>query len=157
MMRDRLRHLFAQSALVAVTLPPAAVLVAGGAILLGALAGTHPAWPEDRPSISEAIILRDLGALLEGLRANPDMTKKYPVGPGMIRDGESYRLTPFEAAIAARRDDVVLFLQERGVTPSPTELPHLRCVAILTDARALTALFGAPADPATCADVAVPW
>ena len=118
-------------------------------LLGGAVAGYHPLWPAEEPTVSEAILLRDLGTLHRWLERRVDLSQQYPVRPGMIND-RALRLTPFEAVIAARRDDVLLFLRARGIHPSAQELPRLRCLAAQKEARDVLALLGGAPPPDAC-------
>jgi hypothetical protein len=143
---------------VAVAAPPVVLLTMALVVLISGALGHHPLWPDSRPTISEAIILRDLGALSQALEARPDLQRRYPVRPGMVTD-KALELTPFEAALAARRDDVVGFLAQRNITPSTGERQRLRCLAAQQGAVEVLRLFGgAPATGScTAAESRVPW
>jgi hypothetical protein len=140
---------FADPLLIAVLVPPALLLLVSLAALAAAPFGYHPLWPEERPSVSEAVMLRDLGALVESLQSTPDMAARYPVRP-VVADGAALSLTPFEAAIAGRRDDVVRFLEQRHITPGPAERLRLQCLAAREGARDLITIFGPPPADSAC-------
>jgi hypothetical protein len=143
----------------AVATPPLALLAVIVGLLLGAAFGYHPFWPADRPTVSEAIIMRDLGALIQWLDQSVDLRRRYAVRPSMIDNTQPLQLTPFEAIVAARRDDVLEFLATRGIAPQDAELHRLRCLAQAQAAVNVLTLFGGPPAAGSCTadDVRAPW
>ena len=145
-------------AVVAVAAVPTALLLVCAAIVAGALFSYHPFWPDDQPTFAEAIIMRDMGALVQRLEERPDVRQRFPVRPGMIND-RSLELTPYEAVVAAKRDDVYLVLKERGMTPPPESVLRLQCLAARTSARDVLTLLGELPPDADCSEdrFPTPW
>ena len=141
-------------AAIAVAAPPALLLTIAAAMLAAAAFGYHPLWPGERPTLSEAIVMRDLGALTQWLEERPDMQRRYPVREGMVTE-RALSLTPFEAIVAARRDDVLLYLRERGIEPTAAELPRLRCLAAQKEAADVLKALGGPLPD--CGGVEANW
>jgi hypothetical protein len=67
--------------------------------------------------VSEAVALRDFGAISQWVAEGTDMNRAYPVGADILRSFP-VELTPFEAAISAGRSDVVSFLSDLNVHPN---------------------------------------
>jgi hypothetical protein len=145
-------------ATVAVAAAPVLLIVLAAAVLTAALFGYQPLWPDAAPTLSEAIVVRDLGALSRALEARPDMQRRYSVRAGMVTDRD-LELTPFEAVIAAKRDDVMSFLAARGIVPVPAEVRRLRCLAAASEAADVLRLLGGPSADRPCSaeDSRAPW
>jgi hypothetical protein len=87
---------------------PAVTLVACAAVLvLAAGAGKYPFFWERRAfTMAEAAALRDRAAVLRLIRAGEDPFQAQRVPAGVL-SGRELRLTPLQAAVLARRAEVV--------------------------------------------------
>lgn len=100
--------------------------------------------------------MRDLGALTELLSSGQNPHKRYEVRAEVARM-QPMTLTPFEAAVATRRDDVIRFLRERGIEPTADERLELICLARREKAPELQALLEAPGVTTDCEHIKYPW
>jgi ABC-type uncharacterized transport system auxiliary subunit len=84
------------------------VIVALGSLGLGLMtvAGVNPFWSEPVVNISEAAALRDSATVLRLIRRGEDFAAPHSVRAGVLFD-RAITLTPVEAAVAARRAEVV--------------------------------------------------
>ncbi len=89
-----------------VAVPPVALaVVSAGLLALTALSG-HPLWPSHALNMSEAAALRDSATVLQLIRQGENLHERRRVRAGFLVDRD-VALTPLEAAIAARRSEVV--------------------------------------------------
>jgi hypothetical protein len=132
--------------------PP--LLVALGALTLGAglPAAEEWFWPAPATNMAEAAATRDAARVrvLAGRAVDPNA--RFPVRPGLL-DGDAPReMTPLEAAIRSRREELVAVVIQLGARPDTDEAQRLQCVATAVDApraaEILQRMLGAP--PATC-------
>lgn len=87
-------------------LPPVLLAAASAAMLLLALADRHPFWPRHELNASEAAALRDPATLILLIRRGEDPMAAYPVRAGDL-EADDVTVTPLEAAVRARRPEVV--------------------------------------------------
>lgn len=133
------------------------LLVTSVALAAGAVVGIEPFWPVEEVSLSEAATLEDIASVVQMIRHGADPSAPAPVRAGVLR-AHAVRVTPVEAAVDARRADVLRVLLGNGATLSaPARLPLL-CHAEARDAEDVVALLASlpPAiEPSvTCAGVA---
>jgi hypothetical protein len=138
---------------------PLLLAIVSAAVLVMAAAGYEPLWEPPAVTMSEAAALRDAATALQLIRAGHNPNDRYPVRAGIIRSHEVV-LTPLEAAVAARREEVVqALLAHRAKHPGGIEA--LRCLAAASGALTVVAYldgaFGAPASEPACGRVEVPW
>jgi hypothetical protein len=96
---------------------PAALLAAARIVFLVLAAwDIHPFWMSEPLNLAEAAALRDRGEVARLLVEGADPNGTYRVRRGFLR---SYAMeaTPIQAAIAARRDEIVQILLDAGATP----------------------------------------
>lgn len=134
-----------------------ALLVAAAALLLGGWAvGWNPLWPAIDYNLSEAVYLRDRGAVLDLMKRGEPLDPRYPVRPGLARSFE-VMLTPLEAAVAGRELFMVQFLIEHGAEVSADERVSLVCFAQVEHAEETVAwLLDGSAMP-DCSRIEIPW
>jgi hypothetical protein len=100
-----------------VAMAPAALLALARVVFLVlALWDVHPFWLSEPLNLSEAAALRDRGEVARLLAAGEDPNATYQVRKGFLRDYPA-RMTPLDAARAARRDEIVQILLDAGATP----------------------------------------
>ena len=89
---------------------PALCLVAAAlfSVASGVL-GVNPLWRSPELNMSEAAAMRDPATVVRMLRDGADQGLRRGVRPGLLFD-RSVQLTPLEAAIAARRPEIVVAL-----------------------------------------------
>lgn len=93
---------------------PAVVLAIARLVLLAlAVQGAHPFWPWERLTLSEAAALRDAGEVSRLLAEGQDPNRRYEVRRGFLKSG-ALHITPMEAAVAARRPEIVQLLLDGG-------------------------------------------
>lgn len=92
---------------VLVLLPAVALAVCAAALVLAASAGKYPFFWERRAfTMAEAAAVRDRAEVLRLIRAGEDPFHVQRVPAGVLSDRE-LRLTPLQAAVLARRGEVV--------------------------------------------------
>jgi hypothetical protein len=96
--------------------PPAVLALARIVFLILAAWGLHPFWTWEPLNLSEAAALRDRGEVARLLAEGQDPNRTYPVRRGFVRS-YAMRLTPMEAALASRRDEIVQILLDAGARP----------------------------------------
>jgi hypothetical protein len=112
--------------------PAVAVTVFWGAVLCVALFGGTPRfWQGGSLTLSEAAALRDQGEVARLIEAGADPDSDYPLRPDVIA---TRRATPLEAAVAARRAEIVNLLMREGATMDERSWRRLHCLAVDTGA-----------------------
>ena len=112
---------------------PAIALTAWCAITLGAvLFGGMPAfWTGGALTLSEAAALRDQGEVARQIEAGADPNREYDLRPGVLAIDRAF---PLEAAVAARRAEIVNVLMREGATLDESRWRRLHCAAVETRA-----------------------
>jgi hypothetical protein len=87
-------------------LPGALVALWSLALCAMTLAGVNPYWTQQPVNMSEAAALRDAATVVKLIRHGADPRQPYPVRAGALFD-RAVTITPLEAAVAARRAEVV--------------------------------------------------
>jgi hypothetical protein len=88
-------------------------------------------WPPDDVTLAEAAATRNLGEAARLIGLGHDPNRRERVRAGMLADGVELRLTPLEAAVWARRRDVVQLLFDSGALADGERLDVLRCLAAM--------------------------
>lgn len=99
--------------LVIAAIPAMLVAAVRVVFLILALWDQHPFWVFEPLNLSEAAALRDGGEVARLLAEGHDPNAVYLVRGGFLRDDEM-RVTPIEAALASRRDEIVQLLRDGG-------------------------------------------
>ena len=140
-------------------LPGAVLIVATAAMLLGLPFGADPLWRVEPLTLPEAAALRDNGEVVRLIDLGEDPNKAGPVRPNFLRN-DAQVVTPLEAAVGARRADMVELLLENGAVMDAAMWTRLMCFAQVVDAGDVRALIE-PRRPAqaseTCDGVQTPW
>ena len=92
--------------MLALGLPGALVALWSLGLCAMTLAGANPYWTEEPVNISEAAALRDAATVVNLIHRGVDPRQSYPVPAGRLFD-RAVTVTPLEAAVAARRPEVV--------------------------------------------------
>ncbi len=140
-----------------VAAPAAALLVLLGAIAVASTAGSDLLWRPPSVSTAEAAALGDAGTVVARLEAG-----EAPDTPGPViyafRFGRVVTITPLEAAIAARRPEIVRLLVDHSARIDASNVTRLRCFAERGKDREIIAeLERHDATPLDCTSVTTPW
>ena len=92
--------------MLAVGLPGALVALWSLGLCAMTLAGPNPYWTQQPVNMSEAAALRDAATVVNLIRHGADPREPHPVRAGALFD-HAVTMTPLEAAVAARRPEVV--------------------------------------------------
>ena len=139
---------------------PGIVLIAIAIALLTAMAaGDDRLWRTERLTLPEAAALRDDAevVLLIGKGADPN---KAGVIRARFLTGDPVVLTPLEAAVGARREQMVMLLLDHGTTLDLATWTRLKCFAGRVDAPAVEAVLDARRPEGAvidCKGVDTPW
>jgi Ankyrin repeat len=103
-----------------------------GAVVGAALFGYTPTFWRGGPlTLAEAAALRDRGEVARLIEAGADPNGEYALRPNVLAVS---RATPLEAAVAARRPEIVQLLMHEGATMDERGWRHLHCLAVDTGA-----------------------
>jgi hypothetical protein len=112
--------------------PPVAATVFCAAVLCAALLGNAPRfWEGGTLTLAEAAALRDQGEVARLIEAGADPDREYALRPDILA---TTRATPLEAAVDARRPEIVQLLMHEGATVDERGWRHLHCLAVDTGA-----------------------
>lgn len=127
-------------------------------MLAAALVGFHPLWPQIDVTVSEAAALQDAGEVVRLVWTGRDPNRRWRVRYGVLRTNE-YELRPLEAAVGARRLEVLHTLLDHGAMMDAALRLELLCFASKRGARDIVEfLTGSDANaPIDCRDVPTPW
>lgn len=118
--------------LIACALPALVAVGVSAAIIVNAAAGgSPPFWRGGPLTLSEAAALRDQGEVARLTLSGSDPNAAYSLRPGILAAAS---LTPLEAAVGARRAEMVELLMLHGATVDETSWRRLHCFALRTGA-----------------------
>lgn len=143
----------------AVCVPGSMLITATAAMLLALPFGIDPLWHVEPLTLAEASALRDNGEVMRLIGLGADPNKPGTVRADFVHD-EAQVLTPLEAAVGARRADMVQLLLDNGAVMDATNWTRLVCFAEVVEAQDVRALLEEwrPADASdTCVGVQTPW
>lgn len=135
----------------------AAVVVSAAMVVAAATGAAPPFWRGGSLTLSEAAALRDGGELVRMIAAGSDPNAVYPLRPGVLA---VQSLTPMEAAVGARRAEMVDLLVLHGAQVDAAAWRRLHCFAIKTGAADVVSTLDRyrPADAvASCEGVGTPF
>ncbi len=104
-------------------LPAALLTVARAAFLILAIWDLHPFWLWEPLNLAEAAALRDRGEVARLLAEGQDPNATYRIRRGFVRE-YAMQLTPVEAALATRREEIVQILVDAGARLEPPRAPE---------------------------------
>ena len=119
------------------------VLLALGWLTTLALALTweHPIWRVQPQNLAEAAAFRDGGAIMRRVSAGENPATAADVRAGFISDTPT-RVTPLEAAVRARRPEIVrLLLDDLGTRPDAASWSRAWCTTEDGETRTLLASY----------------
>ena len=134
-----------------VALPALLLAVVHAVILATALLGRHPMWPIPDLNLSEAAAARDPATvvLLIGRGEDPNAVRTVRVG---ILDESEVQLTPVEAALDARRVEIIDLLLRHGVLLDEAHRVAFTCKAKSRGDADIAAYFEARGGTITCGE-----
>jgi hypothetical protein len=136
---------------------PGCALAAASAVALTlAVVDRHPMWPHQPLNLTEAAGTRDEAEVTRLVEDGADATVAHSIRPGLLFDVET-RLTPLEAAVAARDPEMLDRLFDLGIEVDASLWTHLRCLA---DERRTAPILDARRPPGAvldCDGVVAPW
>ena len=119
----RLERAMNRRLLLVAMLPAALLTVARATFLILAVWDLHPFWLWEPLNLAEAAALRDRGEVAQLLAEGQDPNATYRVRRGFVRE-YAMQLTPVEAALATRRDEIVQILVDAGARLEPPRAPE---------------------------------
>ena len=148
-----------QLPLLAAALPAALVGLVSVAQIGLSLFGANPVWAVESVTMAEAAALRDPAMLARMIQQGRD-----PYVPGSVREGllvdDAVTLTPLDAAIVARRGEMVALVVWMAPPRDTREWVHALCVAGLVgdeDTSATLARLKPASVEADCAGFTPLW
>jgi hypothetical protein len=112
---------------VCAAIPPLAAVAFCGAVFGAAALGYAPTFWQGGPlTLAEAAALRDQGEVARLVEAGADPNIEYALRPDVLAVS---RATPLEAAVLARRPEIVQLLMHEGAAVDERSWHHLHCIA----------------------------
>jgi hypothetical protein len=146
--------------MLALVIPFVPIFAGALIVLLLALTGRHPLWPEVALTLSEAAALRDAAGVVRLVEDGHDPNERLPVRPGILK---SYALvvSPLEAAVGARRVQMFSLLLGHGAKIDSSNRMVLKCFAMKERVVDIVDLISTSEDGAveevSCEEVRTPW
>ena len=145
--------------LIACAVPPLIAVAVSAVILVTAAAGgSPPFWTGGALTLSEAAALRDQGEVTRLTLAGADPNAPYSLRPGILAAAS---LTPLEAAVGARRAEMVELLMLHGAREDETSWRRLHCFALGTGAADVVEMLDrykpANATSSSCQGITTPF
>jgi hypothetical protein len=136
--------------------PTLAALAFSAVVSAGWAFGAHPFWAMPDITLSEAAATRDAGEVVRLIeQEHQDPNTVYRIRDGVI--GRATTITPVEAAVIVKREEMVRLLLRLGATPSPGDRHRLACAAREMGAGDVVAVLtseAGSAQPLACAPAA---
>lgn len=120
------------------TVPVAVLAVAWLAVLAVASTGEHPIWDVRPRNVSEAAAFRDGGTVVRRVWRGENAAVPAEVRGGFISD-EPVSMTAIDAAVDARRPEIVQLLLDLGVTLDEVSWLRAQCAATDPDIQTIIA------------------
>jgi dolichyl-phosphate beta-glucosyltransferase len=112
-----------------VAIPP--IVIAAFALLIGI--GLPPVagwfWPESDTNIVEAAFVRDAARVL-ALAPRESMNQAQRLRETLLDSDDPRMMTPLEAAVRGKNEEVVRIVLELGARPAADEVRRLHCLAV---------------------------
>jgi hypothetical protein len=131
---------------------PALLLAVLGAVVVAAVFGIHPLWPDEAPNLAHAAYEEDLALLERTVGAGGDPNARHTV----FIDGRTVSVTPLEAAVAAGSLRTVQWLITNGASTDPNGLKRVQCLAARIDAADIVTYLKTIQDSGSCDGVELP-
>jgi hypothetical protein len=109
----------------------AAVAVSAAIVIMAITNDAPPFWHGGPVTLSEAAALHDQGELVRLIASGNDPNAVYPLRADVLA---VRALTPLEAAVGARRPEMVELLVRHGAMVDPTAWRRLHCFAMASGA-----------------------
>lgn len=122
------RRLIAIFAVAAASLPAVAIGLDSLAAAATTAVGRNPYWRQEPVNMAEAAAVRDLGTVVQLIRRGEDAHLRREVRADLLFN-DRVELTPFEAAIAAQRPDMLELLIADAPIQDQAEWVALRCLS----------------------------
>jgi hypothetical protein len=134
---------------VAALVPPGILALLTAGMLTMGLAGRHPMWHVPELNLAEAAAGRDVATvvLLIGYGENPNQT--YSIRPGVL-NANAATMTPIEAALEARRSEIISLLLRHGAVLDEAQRRAYACRARSRRDNDVVRLFESMDGPVTC-------
>lgn len=135
----------------------AAVAVSAAILVAAALGYSPPFWRGGTLTLAEAAALHDHGEVVRLIAGGQDPNASYPIRPSVLA---ARSLTPLEAAVGARRAEVVDLLFLHGAKADASIWQRLHCFAQATgavDVMAMLERYRPAGSHASCEGVATPF
>jgi hypothetical protein len=143
----------------AAALPAAAVGAASALLVVLSAAGINPVWATQPMTMSEAAVMRDPAMVARGIASGEDPYVARTVRRGLLVE-QDLELTALEAAIGARRGEVVEYLLFAAPPRDAATWERATCLAAAVGDRDVTAVLD-KARPASivarCEGYVRPW
>ena len=138
-------------AAVLTTLPVATLALGWLGVLAISATGLHPIWDIRPRNLPEAAAFRDGGTVVRRVWRGERATTPAEVRAGVIAD-EPVTATAIEAAVDARRPEIVQLLLDLGATFDASSWNSAWCDTEDSDIRAVLAAHRPPDAPGDCAE-----
>lgn len=132
-------------------LPPLLLALSIVVMLAMALVGRHPMWHVLDLNLSEAAAGRDAATVELLIGAGEDPNVMRTIRPGVL-DGSAARMTPIEAALDARRLEIIDLLLRHGVLLDEADRVAYACKAKSRGDADIVRYFEARGGPVTCSE-----
>ncbi len=135
----------------------AAVAVSAAIVIMGVTSDTPPFWRGGSLTLSEAAALHDQGELVRLIASGHDPNAVYPLRANVLA---VRALTPLEAAVGARRPEMVDLLMRRGAAVDPNAWRRLHCFAMASGAADVVQMldrFRPAGSETSCVGISTPF
>jgi hypothetical protein len=155
------RLIKADAPVLAIAVPAGTLAIVSLALVVSAAMHRGPLWSDRTLNVSEAAATRDRATMMWLIEQGSDPAKSYPVAAGILFD-RPLHLTPLEAAIAARRSEIVDLLLWKMGRRDAAVLTRAWCLARQTGEDDLTRAVeryrtDAREPEPDCSQMTAPW
>jgi hypothetical protein len=155
---DAASNRFARLLLICAAAPAlAAVAVSAAIVVMAVTNGSPPFWRGGSLTLSEAAALHDQGELVRLIESGSDPNAVYPLRADVLAVRS---LTPLEAAVGARRAEMVELLMLHGAPADSNTWRRLHCFAMEAGAADVVQMldrFRPVGSDASCEGISTPF